>query len=45
MVQEFRSKPLDVRTHLQGRPGFLFTALLFTGIVGIPILILEKNTS
>ena len=43
MLKEFREKPLDVRAHLQGRPGFLFTALFFTGIVGIPILLLEKR--
>jgi len=40
---ELWRKPLDLRLHARGRPGFLFTALLCTGLVGIPLLLLEKR--
>jgi undecaprenyl-diphosphatase len=44
MAREFMGKPMDIRAHLGDRPGFLFTALLFTGLVGIPILVLERRS-
>ena len=43
MAGEIRRMPLDLRLHARGRPGFLFTALLFTGLVGIPLLLVEMK--
>jgi undecaprenyl-diphosphatase len=43
MIGEFMKKPTDVRTHAKGKIGFLFTSLLFTGIVGLPLLLIEKK--
>jgi len=43
MIGEFMKKPTDVRAHAQGKIGFLFTSLLFTGIIGVPLLLLEKK--
>jgi undecaprenyl-diphosphatase len=43
MAGEILSMPLDLRHHAGGRPGFLLTALLCTGIVGIPLLFLEMR--
>ncbi len=43
MLREFLERPMDARVHCRGKPGFLATALLFTGIVGIPLLFLEKR--
>lgn len=43
IAKDFISKPLDVKAHAQGRLGFLFTALLLTGVVGLPLLYLEKK--
>src|SRR5512136_553653 len=31
----FSDSPFDFRDHLRGKAGFLFTALLFTGLVGV----------
>ena len=39
----FTKKPLDVQGHPKGKLGFLFTSLLFTGIIGVPLLLLEKT--
>jgi undecaprenyl-diphosphatase len=38
------SNPFNYRTYATGKTGFLITALLFTGLVGIPILYIEKTT-
>jgi undecaprenyl-diphosphatase len=40
---DFMRKPMDLQAHSRGKLGFLFTSLLFTGIVGIPLLLLEKK--
>jgi len=42
LSREFLSAPLDIERHKKGKVGFLFTAILFTGIVGVPILAIEK---
>ena len=42
VAREFLSAPLDIERHKRGKVGFLATAILFTGIVGVPILIIEK---
>ena len=42
VAREFFSAPLDIDRHKRGKVGFLATAILFTGIVGVPILIIEK---
>ncbi|MCX6771064.1 MAG: undecaprenyl-diphosphate phosphatase [Candidatus Micrarchaeota archaeon] len=42
VAREFFSAPLDIERHKKGKVGFLATAILFTGIVGVPILIIEK---
>jgi undecaprenyl-diphosphatase len=39
----FSEKPFDIRCHSRGKTGFLFTALLFTALVGVPLLVLEKT--
>jgi len=43
IISEFMKKPTDLRAHAKGTTGFLFTSLLFTGIVGVPLLLLEKK--
>jgi undecaprenyl-diphosphatase len=43
MAGELWSMPFDLRLHARGRPGFLATALLCTGLVGIPLLLLEQK--
>jgi len=43
LVFGFVKKPAEWRTHANGKIGFLFTALLFTGIIGVPLLLLEKR--
>jgi undecaprenyl-diphosphatase len=43
LARTFSEKPMDIRCHAYGKLGFLFTALLFTGIVGVPLLLLEKK--
>ena len=35
-------KPTAIGEHARSKPGFLFTALLFTGVVGVPLLLVEK---
>jgi undecaprenyl-diphosphatase len=42
IIKEIADHPGDLRRHSGGKVGFLFTALLLTGIVGIPLLLLEK---
>ncbi|NYZ75950.1 hypothetical protein H0N98_01740 [Candidatus Micrarchaeota archaeon] len=41
----FIKKPMDLKTHSRGKLGFLFTSLLFTGVVGVPLFFLEKYVS
>jgi len=36
-------RPTDLKAHAKGEVGFLLTSLLFTGIVGVPLLLLEKR--
>jgi undecaprenyl-diphosphatase len=43
MAAAIIKKPMEFKEHAEGKPGFLFTALLFTGIVGVPLLIAEKE--
>lgn len=43
IISDFTKKPMDFQAHSRGKLGFLFTALLFTGVIGIPLLILEKK--
>ncbi len=43
IAKAFLQKPLDIRAHANGKLGYLFTALLFTGIIGMPLLFLEKK--
>jgi len=43
IIAEFARKPMDLQMHSRGKLGFLFTSLLFTGILGVPLLILEKE--
>jgi len=40
--QTFSRSPFDIRCHSRGKTGFLFTALVFTALVGVPLLVLEK---
>jgi undecaprenyl-diphosphatase len=42
LAKNFLSAPTDVQKHKEGKIGFLVTALFFTGVVGVPILLLEK---
>lgn len=42
IFHEISCEPLDIRHHANGKTGFLFVALLFTGIIGIPLLVAEK---
>jgi undecaprenyl-diphosphatase len=43
IIREIAGNPLDIRRHASGKTGFLFVALLFTGIIGIPLLVAEKE--
>jgi undecaprenyl-diphosphatase len=43
IVNEISSSPFRYKTYAQGEVGFLFFAVFFTGIVGLPILYLEKT--
>lgn len=43
IVSQACKKPLDFSAHLQGKTGFLLAALATTGIVGVPLLLLEKK--
>jgi undecaprenyl-diphosphatase len=42
IISEIASCPMDLHRHAAGKAGFIFTALLFTGVVGIPLLLVEK---
>jgi undecaprenyl-diphosphatase len=44
MIKELRSRPWDIRGHSRGEAGFLLTALLFTGVIGIPLLVVERGS-
>lgn len=43
LIADFARKPMDLQVHSRGKLGFLFTSLLFTGMVGLPLMFLEKN--
>ena len=43
IIHEIAGNPLDIRRLASGKTGFLFVALLFTGIIGIPLLVAEKE--
>ncbi|MDD1662662.1 MAG: undecaprenyl-diphosphate phosphatase [Methanomicrobiales archaeon] len=43
MASELLKRPRDLRLHAGGRPGFLTIALLCTGLIGIPLLLLEQR--
>ena len=43
MTLSLMKKPLDIKTHAEGKIGFIFTALLLTGIIGVPLLLAEKK--
>ncbi len=43
IAKEIKAAPYDSKTYTQGRNGFLLAALFFTGVVGLPILYLEKK--
>ncbi|MCX6769355.1 MAG: undecaprenyl-diphosphate phosphatase [Candidatus Micrarchaeota archaeon] len=42
VARKFLSAPTDWRMHRRNEVGFLITALFFTGVVGIPLLAIEK---
>lgn len=42
MLDAFLKNPSDISTHANSKIGFLFTALLLTAVVGLPLLFLEK---
>lgn len=42
IISDFMKKPMDLKAHSRGKLGFLFTSLLFTGLVGVPLFLLEK---
>lgn len=43
MLRTFLKKPLDLNTNLNGKAGFILSSLFFTGVLGIPLLLLEKG--
>jgi undecaprenyl-diphosphatase len=43
IAMDFLRRPLDVNAHANGRLGFLVVALLLTGVVGLPLLYLERK--
>jgi len=43
IIEKFLQKPTDFKVHSRGELGFLFTSLLLTGVVGLPLLFLEKE--
>jgi undecaprenyl-diphosphatase len=43
IIAEVAANPWDLQQHARSKSGFLFTALFFTGLVGIPLLLLEKR--
>ncbi|HTY52967.1 MAG TPA: undecaprenyl-diphosphate phosphatase [Methanomicrobiales archaeon] len=44
IVGQLLRGPGEIRARFRGETGFLVTALLFTGLMGIPLLILEKES-
>jgi undecaprenyl-diphosphatase len=42
IIAEIAGNPWDLHRHANGKSGFLVTALFFTGLVGIPLLLAEK---
>jgi undecaprenyl-diphosphatase len=43
IIEVILSNPFNYRTYTLGKTGFIINALLFTGLVGLPILYLEKT--
>ena len=43
IILEIADNPYNFRYHLNGKAGFLFVSLLCTGIVGLPLLIAERE--
>jgi len=43
LILQVLKQPLAFKEHSETRVGFIFTSLLFTGIVGVPILLMEKK--
>ncbi len=43
LLSAFLKQPLDFKTHADGKIGFIVAALLGTGIVGLPLLLIEKK--
>jgi undecaprenyl pyrophosphate phosphatase UppP len=43
IYHEIACNSLDIQHHASGKSGFIFVALLFTGIIGIPLLVAEKE--
>jgi undecaprenyl-diphosphatase len=43
IFDEILSDPFNYKTYVIGKTGFIINALLFTGLVGLPILYIEKN--
>lgn len=43
IYREIADRPFDIQHHAAGKTGFLFTALLFTGVIGIPLLLAERK--
>jgi len=42
LAQKFFLSPSNYKLHSNGKLGFIATALFFTGLVGVPILLIEK---
>jgi len=42
LLQHFLKAPASIRWQSHSKVGFLFTAILMTGIVGMPLLLIEK---
>lgn len=43
LISAYLRRPLDFKTHANGKVGFLVAALAGTGIVGLPLLLIEKK--
>ncbi|MFA5247089.1 MAG: undecaprenyl-diphosphate phosphatase [Candidatus Micrarchaeia archaeon] len=43
MLSSILKKPLEISTYQKGETGFLVTAIAFTGLLGFPLLLLEKT--
>jgi len=43
LASAFLARPADFRAHADGKIGFLFAALLGTGLVGLPLLLMERE--